>query len=522
MVDQVTTNYKLWLPEFDKRGWQNRFYDNMRIVDAAITQIASIAAFRGVWENATAYAVSDKVVDTDSSTIFECDIAHTSSAAPETFADDRAAFSTYWINYTVPSNFRGAWATNTGYRVGDWVVDGYQFAVCIVAHTSGTFSADVAAAKWVVVVDLTTTVATITASETAAAASAAAALVSQTSAATSATSAATSATSAATSATSAATSATSAATSATSAATSATSAATSATSAATSATSAATSATSAATSATSAATSATSAATSATSAATSATSAATSAAAAAAAAGTNLFNTISDQSASFSVTADTDDGTLFNINSASSNINMTLPSIATALEGERYGIYRVSASNTITLVRNGSDTINGVAGNYTLNAVAGELTVIVADDATPDNWIVFVWSQAVAGTGLSKTGSTLNLNVGNENVWTAPQIASPLTDNDGSFDISAKQNFVCTPAAAIAITFTNFATRVGLSGYVELINTGGKTITFASHCKGRDGLASALSTAGTYILGFRVNGAGDTVHIFDTDAMVSL
>lgn len=107
---------------------------------------------------------------------------------------------------------------------------------------------------------------------------------------------------------------------------------------------------------------------------------------------------------------------MFIVDTSGGNVALTLPSIASAGEGERYGVLRTSASNSLTLVRNGSDTINGVAGTYTINANAGEILVLLADDATPDNWIVINWTQAVADEStLTKSGSTLSIKAGGVN-----------------------------------------------------------------------------------------------------------
>lgn len=186
-----------------------------------------------------------------------------------------------------------------------------------------------------------------------------------------------------------------------------------ATAAAASAAAASASASAASTSASNAATSESNAATSESNASSSASSASASAAAAAVSAGSGLFGTLSNKSADFTVVADTDNATLFIVDTSGGSVTVTLPSIATAGEGERYGFMRTSASNSLILARNGSDTINGAASNYTLPAVAGEVTVILADDATPDNWILLPWTQAVADeTTLTKSGSTISIKSG--------------------------------------------------------------------------------------------------------------
>ena len=72
------------------------------------------------------------------------------------------------------------WATATSYAVDAAVFQSSKLYVCLVAHTSGVFATDLAAAKWVFVVDLTTLETNAAASASAAAVSAAAALGSQT------------------------------------------------------------------------------------------------------------------------------------------------------------------------------------------------------------------------------------------------------------------------------------------------------------------------------------------------------
>ncbi len=140
--------------------------------------------------------------------------------------------------------------------------------------------------------------------------------------------------------------------------------------------------------------------------------AASSATAAAAAAASNLFSRVSEKATGdspYAVVPDTDDGTLFTV-ADDGNVTFALPAIATAGEGERYGFLRAGASHIVTLQRNGSDTINGVAADYTISAVAGEIILIVADDATPDNWVVIPWTQAAADeTSTTKTGTTISV-----------------------------------------------------------------------------------------------------------------
>ena len=88
--------------------------------------------------------------------------------------------------------------------------------------------------------------------------------------------------------------------------------------------------------------------------------------------------------------------------------------------------------------------------------------------------------------------------------WTGSQRATMVTDNDGSFDMNAGQNFNCTPSGNFTLTFTNIAN--GQSGFIILINSGGHTVSLHSNSKADANLAGVVSTAGTYILSYISNG----------------
>ena len=164
--------------------------------------------------------------------------------------------------------WKGNWATSTAFSTRDLVLDAAtnNVYICLVSHTSGTLSSDVAASKWALVINAA-----------AVAASAATATTKASEASTSASTASTQATNSANSATAAASSASTASTQASTATTQASTATTKASEASTSASNAATSASAGATSATNAANSATAGANSATASANSASGASTSA-----------------------------------------------------------------------------------------------------------------------------------------------------------------------------------------------------------------------------------------------------
>ena len=77
------------------------------------------------------------------------------------------------------------------------------------------------------------------------------------------------------------------------------------------------------------------------------------------------------------------------------------------------------------------------------------------------------------------------------------------TDNDGSFDMNASNNFKCTPTGNFTLTFTNIASQ---SGFILLVNTGGHTVSAAATTKVDANMLATVSTAGTYLLSYFSDG----------------
>lgn len=88
--------------------------------------------------------------------------------------------------------------------------------------------------------------------------------------------------------------------------------------------------------------------------------------------------------------------------------------------------------------------------------------------------------------------------------FTAPQRSAILTDNDGSFDLSAKQNFKCTTAGSVTLTFTNQAD--GLSGSVIFINASNHTVSAHANTKLTAADLAKLSVTGTYRIDYLSDG----------------
>lgn len=127
--------------------------------------------------------------------------------------------------------------------------------------------------------------------------------------------------------------------------------------------------------------------------------------------------------------------------------------------------------------------INGGSTNFASTFTASptaERTITIPDA-----------SFTLAGSGVSST-------------YTAPQRGAITTDNDLSFDLSAGNNFTCTPTGTGTLTFTNHV--AGQSGYVLLDNSGGYAISAAATTKVGATFLATVSAAGTYLISYYDNG----------------
>ncbi|SVA69457.1 uncharacterized protein METZ01_LOCUS122311 [marine metagenome] len=103
----------------------------------------------------------------------------------------------------------------------------------------------------------------------------------------------------------------------------------------------------------------------------------------------------------------------------------------------------------------------------------------------------------------AQTQLTAKGGLADDQTWTGSQRGTVVTDNDGSFDLDGGNNFFCTPAGNIALTFTNHTS--GQSGYILFVNSG-HTISLAATTKADANLTATLSTAGTYLVSYFDNG----------------
>ena len=111
--------------------------------------------------------------------------------------------------------------------------------------------------------------------------------------------------------------------------------------------------------------------------------------------------------------------------------------------------------------------------------------------------------------GSTITALTLDMSEGGAATFAAKvtvnqnAVGALTTDNDGSFDMSASNNFKCTPSGNVTLTFTNIVSQ---SGNILLVNSGGHTVSAHSNTKVDANLLATVSTAGTYLLSYFSDG----------------
>ena len=151
------------------------------------------------------------------------------------------------------------------------------------------------------------------------------------------------------------------------------------------------------------------------------------------------------------------------------------------------------------------DVVSGVAtaalpkagGTMTGNLVMGTNLVDGIDISARD--AVLTSTTTTAGAALPKAGGTITGTV----TVSANAIGTITTDNDGSFAMSASNNFKCTPAGNFTLTFTSI---VAQSGNILLINSGGHTVAAHANTKVDANFLATVSTAGTYLLAYFSDG----------------
>ena len=123
---------------------------------------------------------------------------------------------------------------------------------------------------------------------------------------------------------------------------------------------------------------------------------------------------------------------------------------------------------------------------------------------------------ANGGTGAT-TLAAANISVLNAaGTFSVSQRGTVTTDDDGSFDMNATNNFLCTPTGAFTLTFTNIT--AGQSGNIILVNGSNHTVSAAAATKVSATTLAAISATGTYWLAY-FSPDGTDVYVANTAAL---
>lgn len=151
MTLSYSAHFRVPIPDFLSEPWHAQLQDAIRALDTAIYD--ALLSDAELWANSHAYTVGSIVIGPEDGLLWTCAIAHTSPATPTTFTTFVGANPTYWNRTVTIPQQRGTWQTATSYIANDFVIESGRYAVCIVSHVSGTFNTDLAAGKWVVLID---------------------------------------------------------------------------------------------------------------------------------------------------------------------------------------------------------------------------------------------------------------------------------------------------------------------------------------------------------------------------------
>ena len=191
-------------------------------------------------------------------------------------------------------------------------------------------------------------------------------------------------------------------------------------------------------------------------------------------------------------------------------IGTSSPSQKLTVNGTDARIYLTGANTDIDMDNSGSGQLsldgNAYAFGIALNSSGANLyTNSVSRNlifGVNETEVMRVTNDSV-GIGTSSPSATIDVS-GNAR-------GAVTTDNDLSFDLSATNNFSCTPTGAGTLTFTNHL--AGQSGFILLDNSGGHAIAAAATTKINAADLTAISTAGVYTLSYFDNGTNAYVSV---------
>lgn len=183
-----------------------------------------------------------------------------------------------------------------------------------------------------------------------------------------------------------------------------------------------------------------------------------------------------------------------------------------------------------------------VAGGFVASGGSTSNTMTVTGILTASGGTILSSTNTISGSAIisgniNSSGSTNtfsganiisgNINSSGTNTFSGTQVISGgstfsgaakgtlVTDNDGSFDMTAGNNFSCTPTGSVTLTFTNITS--GQSGNILFVNGSNYTVSAHANTKVGTGVLTALSATGTYWISYFSNGTN--VYISATGAL---
>jgi len=146
-----------------------------------------------------------------------------------------------------------------------------------------------------------------------------------------------------------------------------------------------------------------------------------------------------------------------------------------------------------------ADTAAG--DNAAIGYTSAEGLILTGQGSSTDVTIKNDADATVASIATGTTIFTLNDDVG----VSGRAVGHVTTDNDGSFDLAVGNDFKCTTAGGLTLTFTNAA--AGQSGNIMFVNGGNHTIAAHASVAINADVLTAISATGTYHLAYYCSAA---------------
>jgi hypothetical protein len=177
----------------------------------------------------------------------------------------------------------------------------------------------------------------------------------------------------------------------------------------------------------------------------------------------------------------TDANKYYIVDASGGAVTLNLPAVGTS-DGLTLAFEVLDATNAITIVRDGTDTINGVAANYTSLTGVGDVVHFISIDGTPDNWSARLISRFVVDdVTIQQAGRTISVKddgvgpeqvAGSVNAQTGTSYTAVLTDDHKIITMSnASANTLTIPTNA------SVAFPVGAKLSIWMAGAGVTTIT---------------------------------------------